>query len=674
MGVINILVKTVLKLNEPQLQSYMVFDLKKSNSGDNVRGTLGLLFSSDMNGFGQHSVPEILGDLSGSPADAGLSVPEQSTAANASQTSLTQGDNGDAPVEVASRTESPLPTGWEARTDQLGRTYYVDHTNRTTSWQRPTVNTMAEAAARARGFQQRMLPGSGGGSAGVGARHDVISLSGGSSGTNMTAPAGVVTTPGEGPLPSGWEQRSTPDGRFYFVDHNTRITTWVDPRRTQPLSVPGTDANATIQVADLGPVPDGWEMRTTESGRMYFIDHATKTTTWQDPRLPDLNDSSIPQYKRDFKRKLLYFRSQLPKAPNGQIKIRVRRDQLFPDAFHEFMRAAPTDLHKRLIIAFHGEEGLDYGGVSREFFYLLSQEMFNPFYCLFEYSAHDNYTLQVNPLSGINQEHLAYFRFIGRCIGVAIYHQRFLDAFFVTSFYKALLRRKFMLADMESVDADVHRSLKWMLDNDITDILDLEMTVDDERFGELVTVELVPGGAAIPVTEENKKQYVDLICEWRCAKRIEDQLRALTTGFYEIIPEELISVFDERELELLIGGIADIDVDDWKKNTLYRGFTGEDQVILWFWEFVAALEPEKKSRLLQFVTGTSRVPVNGFRELHGSDGPRKFTIERMTGTTQALPIAHTCFNRIDLADYNSKESLSSKLLMAMEETEGFAVE
>jgi E3 ubiquitin-protein ligase NEDD4 len=263
---------------------------------------------------------------------------------------------------------------------------------------------------------------------------------------------------------------------------------------------------------------------------------------------------------------------------------------------------------------------------------------------------------------------------VGRCIGVAIYHQRFLDAFFVSSFYKALLGRKFTLADMESVDSDVHRSLTWMLENDITDILDLNMTVDDERFGERITYELMPGGADIEVTEENKKEYVDLLCEWRCSRRIADQIKAITTGFYEVIPRDLISVFDERELELLIGGIADVDVDDWQRNTLYRGFSAEDAVIKWFWEFIRSLEPEKKSRLLQFVTGTSRVPVNGFRELHGSDGPRKFTIERMAGATEALPIAHTCFNRIDLPEYSSKEALSSKILMAMEETEGFAVE
>lgn len=100
---------------------------------------------------------------------------------------------------------------------------------------------------------------------------------------------------------------------------------------------------------------------------------------------------------------------------------------------------------------------------AREFFFLLSHEMFNPFYCLFEYSAHDNYTLQINPHSGINPEHLNYFKFIGRVVGLAIFHRRFLDAFFIGAFYKMVLRKKVSLADMEGVDADFHKSLTWML-------------------------------------------------------------------------------------------------------------------------------------------------------------------------------------------------------------------
>jgi hypothetical protein len=210
--------------------------------------------------------------------------------------------------------------------------------------------------------------------------------------------------------------------------------------------------------------------------------------------------------------------------------------------------------------------------------------MFNPFYCLFEYSAHDNYTLQINPHSGINPEHLGYFKFIGRVVGLAIFHRRFLDAFFIGAFYKMILKKKVALSDMEGVDAEFHRTLSWAMDNDITDVIYSTFSVEDERFGEKVTVDLKPGGRDIEVTNENKKEYVELITEWRIQKRVDEQFNAFVAGFHELIPADLVNVFDERELELLIGGIADIDVDDWKKHTDYRGYTENDPVVQNFWK------------------------------------------------------------------------------------------
>jgi len=141
---------------------------------------------------------------------------------------------------------------------------------------------------------------------------------------------------------------------------------------------------------------------------------------------------------------------------------------------------------------------------------------------------------------------------------------------------------------------------------------------------------------------------------------VSEQFNAFLSGFEDLIPPELISVFDERELELLIGGIADIDVDDWKKHTDYRGYTETDEVIVNFWKVnllsctyssfrtnkllqcVRGWDAEQKSRLLQFTTGTSRIPVNGFKDLQGSDGPRRFTIEK-AGEVNQLPKSHTWY-------------------------------
>ncbi|KAI6039009.1 hypothetical protein EDC04DRAFT_2568944, partial [Pisolithus marmoratus] len=238
-------------------------------------------------------------------------------------------------------------------------------------------------------------------------------------------PSNNITTTGSGSLPLGWEERCTPEGRPYYVDHNTLTTTWVDPRRHTVVRVMGPNGQSTSlqsqPMSQLGPLPSGWEMSLTPTAGVYFVDHNTKTTTWDDPRLPSSLDANVPQYKRDFRRKLIYFRSQpAMRAQPGNCQVKVRRNHIFEDSYAEIMRQTPNDLKKRLMIKFDGEDGPDYGGRSREFFFLLSHEIFNPFYCLFEYSAHDNYTLQINPASAVNPEHLNYFKFIGRCLGLAV--------------------------------------------------------------------------------------------------------------------------------------------------------------------------------------------------------------------------------------------------------------
>lgn len=556
----------------------------------------------------------------------------------------------------------PLPAGWERREDNLGRTYYIDHNRRTTSWKRPSANGTVESGREREAATQverqrhlnRTLPEDRTGASSPTLRESQQPSpsqqgqqgQGSPPQSNSQMVTSGATAPGTGELPPGWEQRFTPEGRPYFVDHNTRTTTWVDPRRHQYVRVysPNNNSNGFQQqpVSQLGPLPSGWEMRLTNTARVYFVDHNTKTTTWDDPRLPSSLDQNVPQYKRDFRRKLIYFRSQPGmRILSGQCHIKVRRSHIFEDSFAEIQRQSPTDLKKRLMIKFDGEDGLDYGGLSREFFFLLSHEMFNPFYCLFEYSAHDNYTLQINPHSGINPEHLNYFKFIGRVVGLAIFHRRFLDAFFIGALYKMILGKMVVLADMEGVDADFHRSLQWMLDNDISGgILEQTFSTEDERFGVVTEEDLIPDGRNIEVTNENKKEYVDLMVRWRIEKRIAAQFEAFKEGFHELIPQDLINVFDERELELLIGGIAEIDVDDWKKHTDYRGYTEKDEVIQFFWQTIRSWDGEQKSRLLQFATGTSRIPVNGFKDLQGSDGPRRFTIEK-AGDLNNLPKAHT---------------------------------
>jgi len=307
----------------------------------------------------------------------------------ASMTNGTPQPNGNRNFSTFEDQQGRLPAGWERREDNLGRTYYVDHTTRSTTWTRPTASydrgsqrTQMEANTQMerRAHQNRMLPEdrTGANSPQPGERTPSPSAPTSTTGTVANTASAVsmmatgVTTNGTGELPAGWEQRHTPEGRAYFVDHNTRTTTWVDPRRQQYIRMYGQNNNgnnATIQtqpVSQLGALPSGWEMRLTNTARVYFVDHNTKTTTWDDPRLPSSLDQNVPQYKRDFRRKLIYFRSQPAlRILSGQYHVKVRRSHIFEDSYAEIMKANATELKKRLMVKFDGEDGLDYGGLSR---------------------------------------------------------------------------------------------------------------------------------------------------------------------------------------------------------------------------------------------------------------------------------------------------------------------
>ncbi|GFS63641.1 e3 ubiquitin-protein ligase Nedd-4 [Trichonephila clavipes] len=233
-----------------------------------------------------------------------------------------------------------------------------------------------------------------------------------------------------------------------------------------------------------------------------------------------------------------------------------------------------------------------------------------------------------------------------------------------------MLGKPISLKDMESVDSEYYNSLLWIMENDPAD-LDLRFSIDEDLFGQMQQRDLKPNGSEIPVTQENKLEYINLVIQWRFVSRIEPQMNAFLEGFGEVVPMHLIKLFDENELELLMCGIGKIDVKDWKQNTVYKGsYHANHIVIQWFWRMVMSFSNEMRARLLQFVTGTSRVPMNGFKELYGSNGPQLFTIEKW-GTTDNLPRSHTCFNRLDLPPYDSYQELRDRLIKAIEGSETF---
>uniref|UniRef100_A0A8C6TG37 HECT-type E3 ubiquitin transferase n=1 Tax=Neogobius melanostomus TaxID=47308 RepID=A0A8C6TG37_9GOBI len=582
-----------------------------------------------------------------------------------------------------SLTTPGLPPGWEERKDAKGRSYYVNHNNRTTTWTRPIVQVH---------HGHSLHPSS------SNASNNHLHEPQVRRPRSLSSPTVTLSTPLEGAnnipvrraIKDTFSNPQSPQPSPYSSpksQHNTQqsflppATTWDDPRLKYPVHMRNKNS---MEPGELGPLPPGWEERVHTDGRTFYIDHSktvlfnhlnTKNTQWEDPRLqsPAITGPAVP-YSREFKQKYDYFRKKLKKPADipNRFEMKLHRNNIFEESYRRIMSLKRPDVLKaRLWIEFEAEKGLDYGGVAREWFFLLSKEMFNPYYGLFEYSATDNYTLQINPNSGLcNEDHLSYFKFIGRVAGMAVFHGKLLDGFFIRPFYKMMLGKQISLKDMESVDSEYYNSLKWILENDPTE-LDLRFCIDEDNFGQTYQVDLKPNGSDMVVTNDNKKEYIDLVIQWRFVNRVQKQMNAFLEGFTELILVDLIKIFDENELELLMCGLGDVDVNDWRQHTVYKnGYCPNHPVIQWFWKVVLLMDAEKRIRLLQFVTGTSRVPMNGFAELYGSNGPQLFTIEQW-GTPDKLPRAHTCFNRLDLPAYDSFEDLREKLLMAVENAQGF---
>ena len=235
--------------------------------------------------------------------------------------------------------------------------------------------------------------------------------------------------------------------------------------------------------------------------------------------------------KRSYFTRRLHSRGSEARHPHSPLQLSVRRDFVFLDSFKSlYFKSAKEMKYGKLSIRFHGEEGVDAGGVTREWFQVLSRQMFDPGYVLFLPVASDKTTFHPNRLSSVNDQHLMFFKFIGRVIGKALYEGRVLDCHFSRAVYKRILGRVVSVKDMETLDLDYSKSLKWMLENDITDIITETFSVETDDFGEKKVIDLLPDGRNIPVTEENKAQFVQLVVEYRLTGSIQEQLEHFLTG------------------------------------------------------------------------------------------------------------------------------------------------
>ena len=245
----------------------------------------------------------------------------------------------------------------------------------------------------------------------------------------------------------------------------------------------------------------------------------------------------------DFDNKRSHIRAKLKKLAEGEahqhrgaVRVQINRKQVLTDSFTQLQHLKPAEIRGKLTIQFSGEEGIDAGGLTREWYMLLAREMFNPEVALFELSPSGDGAYQPFSNSGINELHLSYFKFIGRIIGKAVYDGYLVDAHFTRPFYKHMLGIPLNYDDMEAFDPDYHRNLVYMLEHPLAESgLDhLTFSETSMYFDVETNVELIPGGHDVPVTDDNKLEYVNLVTAHRMTNAIKDQIAAFTEGFNDI--------------------------------------------------------------------------------------------------------------------------------------------
>jgi len=368
---------------------------------------------------------------------------------------------------------------------------------------------------------------------------------------------------------------------------------------------------------------------------------------------------------------------------DGHIKLVVRRGSLLQDSVEAIMSLSRDDLRKRWRFEFVAEPGIDAGGLTREWFELVSEELFDPNCGLWLNSSQNQMCMVINPASNCAcpDDHLVYFRFLGRVIGRALFDQQVIKGHMIRHIYKHLLGWPISFNDIEHEDYDYYSSLKKLTQVEDVSIMCLDFTATEETLGVRREVELLKGGALQEVTNDNISEYLEANLRYRMLDRTKHQMTELLLGFFDVVPEPALTIFDPNELELMLCGLPEIDIKDWKENTLYSGLyeskSKVHQVVKWFWQIMKDdFDQEMRARLLQFVTGTSGVPARGFSVLQSNDGNiKKFTIHGVQRAQYVYPRGHTCFNRIDLPTYASKKEMYEKLKLAITTSAiGFGIE
>eukprot|EP00942_MAST-04A_sp_MAST-4A-sp1_P002005 g2005.t1 len=345
----------------------------------------------------------------------------------------------------------------------------------------------------------------------------------------------------------------------------------------------------------------------------------------------------------------------------------LKRDSMMELSYNHIMRMSSNELKSKMRIVYEGETGIDSGGLTKDWFLEISRRLLSKEtqLCLFAKSEENVYV--IDPRSKIaNEDYIRYYRFYGRILAKAIFDRHVVDAPICSALWKKIVGKIPDIEDVKEIDKVYYQSLTWMLENDITDIVDETFSVLREEFGAYIVVDLVPGGRDIEVTNENKELYVQAVIDYICGGAVEEQINAICSGIYELVPQVYVSKFSAEELKQLVNGKPIVNPQEIREGTRYTGGyeKGKHNTIEMFWKAMKSFKNETREDVMRFVTGTAKVPLDGFDPA--------FTITLAEGADEeTLPTSHTCFNQLVLPEYRSVEKLIEKLMYAVKHGHGF---
>ena len=346
------------------------------------------------------------------------------------------------------------------------------------------------------------------------------------------------------------------------------------------------------------------------------------------------------------------------------LMLNIRRDHLIEDTLNELSKPN-VNLQSELKVKFTGEQGVDEGGVRKEFFILLIRQIFDPNYGMFSY----NKKTRLYWFNHYSFEPKIKYELIGKIFGLAIYNNTILDVKLPIVVYKKLLGIKPNLDDMKECDPELYHTLNYLVNNNdpnLKEELDTNFTVIDDKFGEKLVIPLKPNGENILIDINNKDEYVNLYIDWYFNESIKEYFNSFEKGFYCVFNSNLSKVLTPDELELIICGTQLLDFNELKKAALYEEYTKDSETIKYFWEILLDFNEEEKKKFLSFVTGCDRAPIDGL-------GSLQITISNGGTDIKQLPSAHTCFNNLILPNYKDKEKMKKAILTAINYSEGFGL-